>query len=73
LSKIGSIAVPKLFLHSRDDEVVPFDLGKKLFDKASPPKEFLEIRGGHNESFVEMQSSVKERISSFIKAQGGGS
>jgi uncharacterized protein len=47
-SKIASVHVPKYFIHSRSDEIVPFALGKKLFEAAADPKEFLERPGGHN-------------------------
>jgi fermentation-respiration switch protein FrsA (DUF1100 family) len=51
IKKIVNIRVPKLFIHSNDDDIVPFAYGKKLFDAAPEPKEFLEISGDHNEGF----------------------
>jgi fermentation-respiration switch protein FrsA (DUF1100 family) len=52
LSKVKKINVSKLMYHSRDDEVVPFEQGRKVFDNAPGPKEFIELKGGHNEAFV---------------------
>jgi fermentation-respiration switch protein FrsA (DUF1100 family) len=52
LEKIRSITCPKLIIHSPEDEIVPFHHGRKLFEQACAPKEFLEIRGGHNEGFL---------------------
>lgn len=52
IDKIGTIRCPKLIIHSRKDEVVPFEHGRMIYEKASPPKEFLEIRGGHNDGFL---------------------
>ncbi|HIE09999.1 MAG TPA: alpha/beta fold hydrolase [Kiritimatiellae bacterium] len=50
LSKIGLLGgVPKIIAHSRDDEIVPFELGRALFDAAPPPKKFCELRGSHND------------------------
>jgi len=68
--KVQTIKAPKLFLHSRDDEVVPFDLGKKLFDAAAEPKEFIEIKGGHNTGYEESEETLQESISKFLKSQG---
>lgn len=48
LSKIGAIQCPKLFLHGRSDGLVPFDLGRRLFDAAAPPKRFVERAEGHS-------------------------
>lgn len=42
---------PLLVIHSPQDEVVPFALGRRLFEYADQPKEFLEITGGHNDGF----------------------
>lgn len=66
LDKIKFINVPKLIIHSINDEIVPFKLGKKLFDSASSPKEFLEIRGEHNSCFYESEDILREKISDFL-------
>jgi uncharacterized protein len=39
---------PLLSAHSLDDEVIPYALGRKLFDAAIGEKTFLEIQGSHN-------------------------
>jgi len=52
IEKISSITCPKLIIHSPEDEIVPFQHGRALFERAGAPKEFLEIRGGHNEGFL---------------------
>lgn len=44
-----NIPGPTFVLHSRADEIVPFDLGMKLYKALSGKKYFLEIQGGHNE------------------------
>lgn len=52
VDKIGTIRCPKLIIHSRKDDIIPFEHGRALYEKASPPKEFLEIRGSHNDGFL---------------------
>lgn len=47
-SKAGRLSVPKIFIHSRQDEIVPYPLARKLFEAAQQPKEFVERSGGHN-------------------------
>jgi len=44
---IDKVKVPKLFIHSTEDDVCPFYMGKQLYEKAVSPKEFWEIKGGH--------------------------
>ena len=47
------VTLPKLFLHGNRDEIVPLDLGKKLFDAAAEPKTFYIIEGaGHNDTYI---------------------
>ncbi|MBU0467868.1 MAG: alpha/beta hydrolase [Candidatus Omnitrophica bacterium] len=66
LSKISRIEQPKLFLHSPQDEVVPFALGRKLYESAPEPKEFVELSGGHNDNHLEDESNYKQKIKLFI-------
>ena len=63
--KIEDLTLPKLHLHSVSDEVVPFALGKKLFEHAPEPKEFVALQGGHNDSFLISRDVFIERIDSF--------
>lgn len=50
LSRIGSVATPKLFIHGDRDLVIPDTLGKKLAAAASQPKRFFSISGaGHTD------------------------
>lgn len=66
LSKIKRIAVPKLFIHSVNDEIVPYAFGRRLFEAAPAPKDFLEIRGGHNEGFFFHLDAIKAKVSAFL-------
>ncbi len=66
ISKVGKIKIPKLFVHSPEDEIVPFEHGVKLFEKASEPKEFLKIVGGHNEGFLLSGKVYVDGLQAFI-------
>jgi len=67
LAKIGGLALPKLFLHAPEDELVPFEMGRKLFAAAAPPKDFLEIRGTHGEGAQLTGPAYAEGIDSFLR------
>jgi fermentation-respiration switch protein FrsA (DUF1100 family) len=67
LEKIKRIEVPKLFIHSRDDEIVPFELARKLYDASSGHKEFAGIGGGHNSAFLDSKEEYLSSIELFIK------
>jgi fermentation-respiration switch protein FrsA (DUF1100 family) len=65
LKKIKNIRSPKLIFHSPDDEIVPFKLGKRLYDEAPEPKEFVQLQGGHNDAFLTSQELFLGKIDSF--------
>jgi hypothetical protein len=47
--KIARVSCPVLVVHSPADDVVPYRLGRKLYDAAPEPKRFYEIKGApHN-------------------------
>jgi len=66
IDKIRSITCPKLIIHSPDDEIVPFEHGKSLFEEAVQPKDFLKIQGGHNEGFLISGDLYREGVKSFV-------
>ena len=49
LKKIPRLTAPLLVIHSREDSLYPFEHGKRLFDAAPEPKQFLEVTGDHGE------------------------
>lgn len=52
LDTIPSVKVPKLMIHSKNDEVIPYHMGEELFQAAAEPKEFWSIDGAlHNDTF----------------------
>jgi fermentation-respiration switch protein FrsA (DUF1100 family) len=66
-SKLRNIRAPKLFIHSKTDEVIPFEMGERLFEKAAQPKRALWLdRGGHNETFYNYRSSLANEVRAFL-------
>lgn len=53
-----------LLLHSRDDKVVPFPHGERIFAAASSPKCFLVTSGAHNVAFT--QSANRDALLAFL-------
>ena len=66
LEKIKRITAPKLFLHSLDDEIVPLELGEKLYQKAPEPKYFIKVSGGHNDICFEAKDKYLVAITVFL-------
>lgn len=58
---------PVLVIHSRNDDIIPFAHGQRLFEMARAPKQFLEIQGGHNDGFVFGRSEWVQQLDLFLK------
>ena len=66
-SKITRFQAPVLIVHSPQDEIIPFRHGKKLFELAPEPKQFLEISGGHNDGVFVSAARYREGLTQFFK------
>ncbi len=53
LSKISGLTVPLLMIHSPNDDVIPFSMGRRLFEAAPEPKRLIETTGDHNNGFLD--------------------
>ena len=64
ISKIKKINSPILIMHGRKDDIVPFFMGKKLFEKANSPKDsyFTDI----DDHMMEFNSQLLNKIKDFI-------
>lgn len=72
LENLKRIRAPVFIAHSRDDDVVPYAHGRKLFESASEPKAFLEMRGGHNDGFIFVRQEWVAQLAAFLDQHAGG-
>jgi fermentation-respiration switch protein FrsA (DUF1100 family) len=66
-AKIRDISAPVLIMHSRDDEIIPFSHGERLYALANEPKRMLELRGGHNDGFHVSRDDYRPIVGDFIR------
>jgi fermentation-respiration switch protein FrsA (DUF1100 family) len=66
-AKIAKVKAPLLMLHSAQDEIIPYPLGRKLYAAATQPKCFVELRGGHNGGFLQSQPDYEIGLMQFIR------
>jgi fermentation-respiration switch protein FrsA (DUF1100 family) len=64
--KLADIHSPVLIVHSRDDEIIPYSNGERLYEAANEPKLFLELRGGHNDGFMVSGDSYIRGLETFL-------
>ena len=68
LEKLSGITLPKLFIHGTRDEIVPFSLGRRLFERSPPPKYFVSLEGaGHNDTYLVGGSRYFTTFFSFVR------
>ncbi|WP_255398820.1 alpha/beta hydrolase [Nitrosovibrio sp. Nv6] len=73
LEYLRSVNCPVFIAHSPQDEIVPFEQGRALYEAAPDPKQFLELQGGHNNGFIYMQEDWQEALGEFIRENSGTS
>jgi fermentation-respiration switch protein FrsA (DUF1100 family) len=67
IEKIGRVGIPKLFLHARQDDVVPIAHGRRLYDAAPFPKTFVALAGGHGDAFEADSAAYFGAIARFLE------
>jgi uncharacterized protein len=66
LSKLPGVSAPVLVMHSRDDSIVRFRHGERLFAAANEPKMFREIFGDHNDTIFVSGKRYREGLRRWL-------
>ena len=64
-SKIKMINSPILIMHGEKDDVIPFSMGKKLFEKANHPKHSYFT--SNDDHMMEFNSDLLNEVKNFIE------
>jgi fermentation-respiration switch protein FrsA (DUF1100 family) len=65
------LTVPVLCLHSPDDNIVPYRLGRRLYESVASEKTFVELRGDHNMGFLESIGTYRSALDKFLTKHFG--
>jgi fermentation-respiration switch protein FrsA (DUF1100 family) len=57
---------PVLVIHSRHDEIIPFEMGQSIYAAVTQPKSFIELRGDHNSGFFISQQEYVAGLDDFV-------
>jgi hypothetical protein len=60
------VTAPVLFIHSPDDRQVPIEDSRRLFALTNAPKQFLEVRGGHQRAHLEDETVYLDGLMRFL-------
>jgi len=71
LARIPRVSMPILVAHGDQDEIVPLELGERLFAAAAPPKRFFRIAGAdHNDALG--RPALLDTIAEFAREAVAG-
>lgn len=69
--KIANVNVPVLIIHGDDDRLVPYAMGRALFEAANQPKSFWTVEGARHQNIVEVAGPLyRERLQAFYESIG---
>jgi fermentation-respiration switch protein FrsA (DUF1100 family) len=63
---IKQVHSPILVLHSPQDEIIPYELGEKLYLAANAPKVFQQLRGDHNTGFLQSRPGYEQGLRNYL-------
>lgn len=67
-TRIKSVRCPIMVLHGDADDVVPFRLGRELFQAAPEPKQFVTLPGAsHKNTYLIDSETYFSRLGTFVK------
>ena len=67
---VTSVNCPVIVIHSREDDIIPFEHGQHIFDAAAQPKSFLVIPGDHNTGFMTSGNVYTGGLDSVLRDHG---
>jgi uncharacterized protein len=67
LTKVKALRCPKLIMHGKLDDYIPYADGQKLFDAAMAPKQFFPIENANHANMLSVNADqTRDRIVEFV-------
>lgn len=66
VGNISRVQCPIMYAHSPDDDIIPYALGRKVYEAANSPKSFFELKGDHNTGFLQSQPQYGRQLEKFV-------
>ncbi|WP_295441924.1 alpha/beta hydrolase [uncultured Thiodictyon sp.] len=70
VSALSAVRCPVLVLHSREDDIIPYALGQRVYEAAHPPKAFQDLIGDHNGGFL-LSPGYEQGLAQFLAHTNG--
>jgi fermentation-respiration switch protein FrsA (DUF1100 family) len=67
IDRLPRLSLPKLVIHGDRDDIIPIELGRQVFDAATPPKDWYVIQGAdHNNTYQVGGAPYFRRLADFV-------
>ena len=66
LKKLKNINIPILVMHGKKDKIIPFHMGKKIYDSANEPKFFYFSK--EDDHMMDYNDDLLKSLSNFIES-----
>lgn len=67
IDRLPHLSLPKLIVHGDQDEIIPLELGRQVFEAAKPPKTFYVVKGAdHNTTYHVGGEPYFHRFTEFV-------
>jgi fermentation-respiration switch protein FrsA (DUF1100 family) len=69
IDRLPQLLLPKLIIHGDNDDIIPLELGRQVFEAAKPPKSFYLIEGAdHNNTYQVGGAAYFQRWAEFVQS-----
>jgi len=69
IDRLPQLSLPKLIVHGDQDDIIPLELGRQVFDAAKAPKSFYTVKGAdHNNTYHVGGTAYFNRFTAFCEA-----
>lgn len=66
-ARLARVTIPTLFLHSPDDDIIPYEMAlRNLRASGAAKKKLVDLKGSHNEGFLEAGPVYPKAIKDFL-------
>jgi fermentation-respiration switch protein FrsA (DUF1100 family) len=66
--RLKSIHAPLLVIHSPSDEMIPYELGRTVYETYTGPKRFVELKGSHNGGIFTDNAAYVQGMRDFLES-----
>ena len=67
LSRLPRVTIPTLFLHSPEDDIIPYEMARRNYAASGAAKKsFINLKGSHNEGFLDTGPAYPKAIRDFL-------